>query len=43
MKKALTMDSQDNVATALAALDAGDEVEVLSHTREVVRLSLIHI
>jgi len=37
MKKALTMDPRDNVATALAALEAGDDVEVLSHTRELVR------
>ena len=37
MKRAITMDSRDNVATALAALEPGDEVEVLSTTREVVQ------
>ncbi len=37
MKRALTMDSRDNVATALAALEPGDEVEVLSAAREVVQ------
>ena len=37
MKKALTMDPSDNVATALVAIDPGDEVEVLSHTRDVVQ------
>ena len=36
MKKAIAMDPRDNVATALAALEPGDEVEVLSHTRDVV-------
>jgi len=37
MKKAIAMDPRDNVATALGALEPGDEVEVLSHTREVVK------
>jgi len=37
MKKAIVMDPRDNVATALGALAPGDEVEVLSHTREVVQ------
>lgn len=37
MKKALTMDPRDNVATALAGIEPGDDVEVLSTTREVVR------
>jgi altronate dehydratase small subunit len=37
MKKAITMDARDNVATALVALEPGDEVEVLSATREVVQ------
>ncbi len=37
MKRAITMDSRDNVATALATLEPGDEVEVLSTTREVVQ------
>jgi len=36
MKKAITMDPRDNVATALTELRAGDEVEVLSTTRAVV-------
>jgi len=38
MKKAITMDARDNVATALDALEPGDEVEVLSATREIVKL-----
>ena len=37
MKKAIAMDPRDNVATALGALEPGDEVEVLSHTRQVVQ------
>jgi len=37
MKKAITMDSRDNVATALTELQPGDEVEVISTAREVVR------
>ncbi len=37
MKKAITMDPRDNVATALTELRAGDEVEVLSTTRAVVQ------
>ncbi len=36
MKKAIAMDSRDNVATALTALEPGDTVEVLSTTREIV-------
>jgi len=37
MKKAISMDSRDNVATALSALLAGDEVEVISTAREVTQ------
>jgi len=37
MKKAITMDSRDNVATALAEFQAEDEVEVISTSREVVQ------
>ncbi|MBN1152818.1 MAG: UxaA family hydrolase [Dehalococcoidia bacterium] len=37
MKKALAMDPRDNVATALVEIAQGDEVEVISHTRESVR------
>ncbi len=37
MKKAITMDPRDNVATALTELRAGDEVEVLSTSRAVVQ------
>ncbi|MCK9357022.1 MAG: UxaA family hydrolase [Dehalococcoidia bacterium] len=37
MKKAITMDPRDNVATALTEVRAGDEVEVLSTTRAVVQ------
>ena len=36
MKKALTMDPRDNVATALDAIGAGDTIEVLSASREVL-------
>lgn len=38
MKKALAMDPRDNVATALVEIVPGDEVEVLSHTRESVQV-----
>jgi hypothetical protein len=38
MKKAIAMDPRDNVATALSALEPGDEVEVLSTAREVVKV-----
>ena len=41
MKKAITMDARDNVATALTELQPGDEVEVISTTREVVQT--VHI
>jgi len=37
MKKAITMDSRDNVATALTELQPGDEVEVISTAREVTQ------
>lgn len=37
MKEAIIMDENDNVATALAGLDAGDKVEVISVKREVVK------
>jgi altronate dehydratase small subunit len=37
MKKAIMMEAQDNVATALAAIAVGDEVEILSSRREVVQ------
>jgi hypothetical protein len=36
-KKAIMMDPQDNVATALNAITAGDEVEIVSSKQEVVR------
>lgn len=39
MKKALTMDPKDNVATVLEAIAAGDAIEVLSASREV----LLHV
>lgn len=37
MKKALRMDARDNVATALDAVAAGNEVEIPATTREVVQ------
>ena len=37
MKKAIMMDPRDNVATALTALEPGDEIEVISAKRETVR------
>ncbi len=37
MKKAIMMDPRDNVATALAALEPGDEIEVISTKRETVQ------
>lgn len=37
MKKALVMDVKDNVGTAISAIAAGDEVEVLSTKQEVVK------
>jgi len=37
MKKALTMDVKDNVGTAISAITAGEEVEVLSTKQEVVQ------
>ncbi len=33
MNKAIGMDPRDNAATALAAFESGDKVEVLSRTR----------
>ncbi len=37
MKKAIMMDPRDNVATALTALEPGDEIEVISAKRETVQ------
>jgi len=37
MKKAIVMDERDNVATALHAIEAGDEIEILSAKQEVVQ------
>lgn len=37
MKRAITMDPRDNVATALSALEPGETVEVLSTSREIVK------
>ena len=37
MKKALAMDPRDNVATALAEIMPGNEVEILSHTRQSIQ------
>ena len=36
-KKAIMMNPEDNVATALHPIAAGDEVEILSSSQEVVR------
>lgn len=36
MKKAIMIDDKDNVATAIVAIDIGDEVEVISSRQEVV-------
>ena len=36
MTKAISMDPRDNAATALAALESDDEVEVLFRTRKAV-------
>ena len=37
MKRAIMMDEKDNVATALSALEQGEEVEINSTKREVVK------
>ena len=37
MKKALMMDARDNVATAIGAVTAGEEVAILSTKQEVVQ------
>jgi len=36
VKKAIMIDDNDNVATAIAAINTGDEVEVISSKQEVV-------
>ena len=38
MKKAIMMEVADNVATALTAIEARDDVEVLSSKQEIVQL-----
>jgi altronate dehydratase small subunit len=37
MKRAIVMDPKDNVATALTALERGDDIEVISANREMVK------
>lgn len=37
MKRAIMMETQDNVATALSTISVGDEVEILSSKQELVR------
>jgi len=37
LKRAIMMDKKDNVATALTAIERGDEVEVTSAKREAVK------
>ncbi len=37
MKKAIMMDAKDNVATAISAISAGEEVKILSTKQEVVQ------
>ena len=37
MKKAIMMDAKDNVANAISAITAGEEVEILSTKQEVVQ------
>lgn len=36
MKKAIMIDDNDNVATAIAAIRIGDEVEIISSKQEVI-------
>ena len=36
MKRAVVMDPKDNVATALTALERGDDIEIISASREMV-------
>lgn len=36
MKRAIKMDEKDNVATALAAIERGEKVEVISTKQEIV-------
>jgi altronate dehydratase small subunit len=37
VKKAITMDAQDNVATVISAITAGEDVEIFSTKQEVVQ------
>jgi altronate dehydratase len=37
MKKAIMMDAKDNVGTAISAITAGEEVEVLSTRQQVMQ------
>ena len=37
MKRAIVMDAKDNVATALTALERGDEIEIISASRAMVK------
>jgi len=37
MKKAVQIDEKDNVATAIAAIEAGDEVEILTSKQETMQ------
>ena len=37
MKRAIVMDAKDNVATALTALERGDDIEIISTRREMVK------
>lgn len=37
MKKAIMMETQDNVATAISTISVGDEVEILSSKQELVQ------
>jgi altronate dehydratase small subunit len=37
MKRAIVMDPKDNVATALTALERGDDIEIISTSREMVK------
>ena len=37
VKKAITMDAQDNVAAVISAITAGEDVEIFSTKQEVVQ------
>ena len=37
MKRAIVMDAKDNVATALTALERGDDIEIISASRKRVK------